>query len=374
MRTIPESESTPKKDGYRMPGEFEEHERAWMLWPHRTDNWRDGAKPAQETFANIARAIARFEPITIGCKPEDFAAAAAMIGEEDNVRLIEMESDDSWIRDCGPAFVRNDEGDVRLVHFHFNAWGGLYDGLYFPWDKDAQVGLKIACLEGVDRYRPDSFILEGGSFNVDGEGTVLTTEMCLLSPGRNPNLTKEQIEGYLSEYLGIEKVIWIKDGIDPDETNGHVDDVACFARPGEVVCMWTDDEESPFYEACQAAYKTLSEATDARGRKLKVHKLCMPSEGVYMTADEVKTIDVVEGTIPRTPEDMMVPSYLNYLTVNGGIVAPQFGDKNDALALEQLRAIYPDREVVGVMTREVIYGGGNVHCITQQQPKAGIRR
>ena len=226
MDTIYENESTPKKDGYRMPGEFEPQECIWMLWPHRPDNWRDGAKPAQKAYADVARGIARFEPVIVGVNPEDYAAAHYVLAGEENILVVEMTSDDSWIRDCGPTFVKNDDGDVRAVHWHFNAWGGLVDGLYFPWDQDALVGLKVADLAGVDRYRPDSFVLEGGSIHVDGEGTVMTTEMCLLSEGRNPELSKEQIENYLCEYLGVDKVIWIKDGIDPEETNGHIDDVA----------------------------------------------------------------------------------------------------------------------------------------------------
>ena len=182
METIYEEQSTPRQDGYRMPGEFEPQERIWMLWPHRPDNWRDGAKPAQKAFAEVARAIARFEPVVIGAKPEDYEAARFEMSEDENVMVIEMTSDDSWIRDCGPTFVKNDDGDVRAVHWHFNAWGGLYDGLYFPWDQDALVGVKVADLARAVRYRPDTFVLEGGSIHVDGEGTVITTEMCLLSP------------------------------------------------------------------------------------------------------------------------------------------------------------------------------------------------
>ena len=368
MKTIYESESTPRKDGYRMPGEFEPQDQVWMLWPHRPDNWRDGAKPAQEAYANVARAIARYEPVIVGANPEDYAACRYVLGDEENVTVVEMTSDDAWVRDCGPTFVVNGEGDVRAVHWHFNAWGGLVDGLYFPWDQDELVGVKVADLAGVDRYRPDDFVLEGGSIHVDGEGTVITTEMCLLSEGRNPNLSREQIEDYLKEYLNVEKVIWIKDGIDPEETNGHIDDVACFIRPGEVACIWTDDETNPFYEAAQAAYRTLSEATDAKGRKLKVHKLTMPKNPTYMTEEEVAAIDVVEGTIPRTTEDVCIASYMNFLIVNDAIIFPQYGDEYDEMAVTQVQEMFPDREIVPVPTREVAYGGGNIHCITQQQP------
>ena len=368
MDTIYENESTPKKDGYRMPGEFEPQECIWMLWPHRPDNWRDGAKPAQKAYADVARGIAQFEPVIVGVNPEDYAAAHYVLAGEENILVVEMTSDDSWIRDCGPTFVVNDDGDVRAVHWHFNAWGGLVDGLYFPWDQDALVGCKVADLAGVDRYRPDSFVLEGGSIHVDGEGTVMTTEMCLLSEGRNPELSKEQIENYLCEYLGVDKVIWIKDGIDPEETNGHIDDVACFVRPGEVACIWTDDEDNPFYEATHAAYDTLSQATDAKGRQLKVHKLTMPKEPTYMTQEEVDAIDVVEGTIPRTTEDVCIASYMNFLIGNDFVLVPQYDDEYDEMALQQVQEMFPEREVVGAPTREVVYGGGNIHCITQQQP------
>lgn len=371
METIYEEQSTPKRDGYRMPGEFELQERIWMLWPHRPDNWRNGAKPAQKAYADVARAIARFEPVVVGAKPEDYDHARFEFENDDNILVIEMESDDAWIRDCGPTFVKNDDGDVRAVHWHFNAWGGLYDGLYFPWNNDALVGVKVSDLAHAVRYRPDTFVLEGGSIHVDGEGTVMTTEMCLLSEGRNPDLTKEDIEGYLKEYLDVEKVIWIKDGIDPEETNGHIDDVACFVAPGEVACIWTDDEDNPFYEAAHAAYDTLANATDAKGRKLKVHKLTMPKVPTYMTQEEVDSIDVVEGTLPRTTEDYAIASYMNFLIVNDAIIFPQYGDEYDDLARDQVQAMFPDREIVGVPTREIAYGGGNIHCITQQEPARG---
>ena len=194
----------------------------------------------------------------------------------------------------------------------------------------------------------------------------MTTEMCLLSPGRNPDMNQEEIEKMLLDYLGCEKVIWLKDGIDPDETNGHIDDVACFVRPGEVACIWTEDKENPFYEAAQAAYRTLSEATDAKGRRLKVHKLCLTKKPCLLEGAE--TIDYAEGSIPRRNGEVSIASYMNFLIVNGAVILPQYGDENDALAREQVQAMFPDRKVVGVMTREVAFGGGNIHCITQQVP------
>ncbi len=358
-------DSTPKKDGFRMPAEFEPQKQIWMLWPERQDNWRNGAKPAQKAFADVAKAIAEFEPVTVGVSKEQYANARNILPRE--VRVVEMASNDAWIRDCGPTFLTNDKGEVRAVDWAFNAWGGLYDGLYFPWDMDLQVAQKVCEIENVDTYHTPDFVMEGGSFHVDGEGTVITTEMCLLSEGRNPDMTKEEIEAKLCEYLNCEKVIWVKDGIDPDETNGHIDDVACYIRPGIVGCIWTDDENNQFYQACQDAYKILSNATDAKGRKLEVKKLCMTKKYVTIRGDFA--IDYVEGTMPREDGDVSIASYMNFLIVNDGVIVPQYGDENDELALNTIQEWFPNRKVVGVRTEEVAFGGGNIHCITQQQCK-----
>lgn len=376
MQTIFENQSCPKQDGFRMPGEFEEQKAVWMLWPRRTDTWAFGAKPAQKQYAAVARAIAKFEPVVMGVNEEDYKACHQVFSEDENIHVLELSSDDAWVRDTGATFVKNDDtGEVRAVHWHFNAYGGFYDGLYFPWNKDEEIALKMAELSQVKRYRPDSFILEGGSIHVDGQGTVLTTEMCLLSPGRNPELSREQIEEKLKNYLGVEKVIWVKDGIDPEETNGHIDDVAQYVAPGEVLCIWSDDPAYPFYNECHAAYETLSHATDAKGRTLNVTKICMPQKPLYMTQEACDSIDVDEYAEPRTPDEPLIASYMNFLIVNGGVIVPQYGDANDALALEQIQAAF-DRvygkgvyQAVGVKTDQVVYGGGNIHCITQQQPK-----
>ena len=367
--------STPKQDGFRMPGEFEPQDHIFMIWPERPDNWRQGAKPAQRTYAEVAKAIAKHTPVTVLVNNTQYANARARLPE--NIRVVEMSSDDAWVRDCGPTFVINDKGEIRGVDWIFNAWGGLVDGLYFPWANDDAMAQKICDLQGIDSYRTDAdscpagldFILEGGSIHVDGEGTLITTEMCLLNPdaGRNvPNLDKDQIEMMLKEYLNLEKIIWIKDGIDPYETNGHIDDVACFVRPGEVACIWTEDPNHPFYAPAQAAYKTLSEATDAKGRKLKVHKLCMTKEPCYLK--DAWSIDTATGAIPREEGEISIASYMNFLITNGAIILPQYGDENDALAVEQIKEIFPGYAIEPVRTEEVAYGGGNIHCITQQQP------
>ncbi len=364
------TDSTPKQDGFRMPGEFEEQKQVWMVWPERSDNWRNGGKPAQEAFINVACAIAEFEPVTMLVSNGQYANARSRLPEK--IRVVEMSSDDAWVRDTGPTFVINDKGEIRGCDWTFNAWGGLVDGLYFPWANDDRLAQKVCELEGIDSYRTKGFVLEGGAFHVDGEGTLITTEMCLLSAGRNPHMNKEQIENMLKEYLNVEKIIWVKDGIDPAETNGHIDLVASFIRPGEVACIWTDDPNNPLYKVCQSAYKTLSEATDAKGRKLKVWKLTLPKNQVCMQGAE--TIDRTETTRTLENGTDSTASYMNFLIVNGGVIVPQYDDEYDALALEQIQEMFPDRRVVGVHTREIVYGGGNIHCITQHQPKAEKQR
>jgi agmatine deiminase len=357
--------STPRADGYRMPGEFEPHERIWMLWPQRPDNWRLGAKPAQRSWVEVATAISQFEPVTVGVNHDQYENARNLLPAE--VRIVELSSNDAWMRDCGPTFVVNDDGDVRLIDWDFNAWGGLYDGLYFPWDEDQMIPLKLSELAGVDRYKAP-LVMEGGSIHVDGEGTVITTEECLLSPGRNPQLTREEIDAQLREYLNVEKVIWLGKGIDPDETNGHVDDVACFVRPGVVLAGITEDKDDWRHQLLQDNLRTLQEAKDAKGRKFEIHTVPMPAI-MEITADEAWGVDAAEGSIPRQPGDKTAASYLNFLIVNGGIVLPVFGDPNDDVAREIVAGVFPERRVVTVPGREIVLGGGNVHCITQQQPR-----
>lgn len=335
-----------------------------MIWPDRKDNWRDGALPAQEAYKNVALAISEFTPVTMLVNFEEYTHAKKMLGHK--IKVVEMSSNDAWCRDCGPTVLVNSSGERRGCDWRFNAWGGSVDGLYYPWDADDQIAKRICELEEMNYYSLEKFVLEGGSIHVDGRGNVLTTEMCLLSKGRNPHLSKEEIEETLLSYLGASKVLWLKNGIDPLETNGHIDDVACFVRPGEVACIYTEDEANPFYEVAMENYKALCEMRDCRGEHLVVHKVCLPKEPVYLQGAE--TIETVTGTIPRKNGDICIASYLNFLITNNGVIVPQYEDENDGLALKQLKKIFSDKKVVGVPTKEIVYGGGNIHCITQQIP------
>ncbi len=357
-------QSTPKTDGYRMPGEFEMHKGCWMIWPERPDNWRNGAKPAQKSFAAIAEAIAQFEPVTMCVSARQWQNARNMLPA--NIRVVEISSNDSWMRDAGPTFIVNDSGQVRGIDWDFNAWGGLEGGLYFPWDQDDLVARKILEIESADRYKAP-FVLEGGSIHTDGEGALLTTEECLLNPNRNPGMSRDEIEEALRQYLNVEKIIWIPRGVYNDETNGHVDNLVCFIRPGVVALTWTDDPNDPQYEISKEAYEVLSRSIDARGRKLEVHKIHQP-DPIIITEEESQGVDPIEGTQPRQAGDRLAGSYINHYIANGGVVAPIFNDPHDSIALETLQKLYRERKVVGVFAREIILGGGNIHCITQQQP------
>lgn len=245
--------------------------------------------------------------------------------------------------------------------------GGIYYGLYSPWDLDDDVARRVAELEGIDRYKAP-FVLEGGSIHVDGEGTCITTEECLLSPGRNPDLTQAEIEVYLKQYLNIEKVLWIPRGVHNDETTGHVDNLACFLRPGVIALTWTDDKTDPQYERSVEAYDYLKSITDAQGRRLEIHKIHQP-DPILITVEEAVGVQAMEGTLPRKAGDRMAASYVNFYFCNGGAIVPTFNDAHDIAALEKLRSLLPNRKVVGIPAREILLGGGNIHCITQQQPE-----
>jgi agmatine deiminase len=360
--------SDPRRDGYRMPGEFEPHAGCWMLWPERPDNWRLGAKPAQQAFVAVATAIAGSEPVTVGVSAAQYDNARRRLPA--GVRVVELSSDDAWMRDVGPTFLVDDRGGVRGVDWLFNAWGGLDGGIYFPWDRDEAVAQKVIEIEGCDRYRAP-FVLEGGSIHVDGQGTLITTEECLLNRNRNPHLARAEIERLLGRYLGVETIVWLGKGVHLDETDGHVDNLCAFVRPGEVVLTWTDDLRDPQHDISRDAWERLKQARDARGRRLKVHKLVQPSP-LHMTKAEAEGIDAAEGSQPREAGSRLAGSYVNFYLGNRRVVVPLLDPRRDAAAMRKLKSLFPKREVVGVPGREILLGGGNIHCITQQVPSKRI--
>lgn len=357
--------SYPVNDDYRMPGEFENHKGTYIIWPERTDNWRYGAKPAQLVFAEVANIIAKYEEVTVLVSEKQYNNARHLLDEK--VRVIETSTNDSWIRDSGPTFITNGE-NIRAIDWNFNAWGGLEQGLYFPWDSDDILGLKVADIENVDVYKVRDFILEGGSIHVDGDGTILTTEECLLHGNRNNKLTKEEIENKLCSYLNCTKVLWLKEGIYNDETSGHIDNICTFIKPGEVALAWTDDKDDPQYKRSLDAYNYLSNVTDAKNRKILIHKIKLPTP-ILITKEESEGVDSVDGTLPRKTGDRLAASYINYYVGNNFVCIPIFNDKNDKEAIEKIKSLYPGRIIETVYAREILLGGGNIHCITQQIPE-----
>ena len=330
--------STPRADGFSMPAEWEPHETCLMEWPTltRRDFWAERFGQAMSDYAEVANAIAAFEPAIMVCDPDQEAEARRMCGEA--VQILPLPIDDSWMRDNGPIFVRDDAGQVALVHFGFNAWGEKFH----PYDTDAQVPRDIAAHLGMRRYEAP-FVLEGGSFFVDGEGTLITTEQCLLHPNRNPTMSREQIEHGLQEYLGVETIVWLGLGHSTDrDTDGHIDGIACYVAPATVALLAPDDLGDLDHQPGRDNQERLRAARDARGRGFEV----IP----FQTSPP--------GSVP----------YLNFYIANGGLIAPIAGRPEDDQALEQIAKLFPEREVVPVPGETLCFGGGGPHCITQQVP------
>ena len=356
---------TPHQDGFYMPGEFEPQDGVILIWPKRPGSWPYEAKEAGKVFAEIANKLAETEKVYMLTEPETEAAARELLCE--NVEILTIPTDDAWARDVGPTFV-TDGKEVRGVNWSFNAWGGTYDGLYQDWQKDDKVAEEFCKLTGYDYYDAAPFVLEGGSIHSDGEGTLLVTEACLLSPGRNPHLTKEEIEKKLCEYLGAEKVIWLKNGIWQDETNEHIDNVCAFVKPGEVVLAWTDDEKDPQYALSMEDYQILENETDAKGRKFVIHKLPIPEKPVCIQEEDLKGLAFEPGEDTREAGERLAASYVNFYIANEAVLVPQFQDKHDKLACDILGKLFPERKICPIDAQAIIIGGGNIHCITQQIP------
>lgn len=366
-------DSLPARDGFHMPAEFEPQDGVLLVWPTRPGSWGKDPRAAQDAFCEIMRAASKSERVFLAVDRGHSSEALERAGAFATV--LEIPSNDAWARDIGPTFV-TDDARVRGVSWRFNAWGGKVDGLYADWAKDDAFAEAFCAAIGAACYNAGDFVLEGGSVCSDGEGTLLVTEACLLSAGRNPNLTKEQIERKFKDFLGIEKVLWLPRGIYNDETNEHVDNVCAFLAPGEVVLAWTDDESDPQYALSRADYDYLSSQTDARGRRLVIHKLPVPDHPVCVTAADMENLPADAGEETRSAGERLAASYVNFYFTNDSILLPQFGGENaasDARAAEILRRLCPNRMVVPIDSRAILIGGGNIHCVTQQIPKGALK-
>lgn len=372
----------PADDGMYMPAEFAPQDGVILIWPVRPGSWGVDASAAKKSFLNLICVLAEHEKVylLVGC--EHLGEAECMVSqaccgraESDTagagVQICVIESDDAWARDVGPTFV-TDGRVVRGVSWQFNAWGGEYDGLYANWEKDNQVAKAFCERIGYDCYDAEDFVLEGGSIHSDGEGTLMVTEACLLSKGRNPQLSREEIEERLHQTLGVKKVLWLPHGIYLDETNEHVDNVCAFVKPGEVVLAWTDNPEDPQYAMSMADYEYLQSETDACGRTLTIHKLPIPDAPICVGEDACSAYEFETGEDVREPGDRLAASYVNFYIGNNAVLVPQFGGENtgsDARAVGILSELFPERNVVGIDSMAILLGGGNIHCVTQQIPK-----
>ena len=362
-----------------MPAEWAPHRRCWMSWPCRESFWGDKLFAAREAHARIAAAIAEFEPVRIIARPRDAEAARGMLAQAGTeCEVWEFPLDDSWIRDNGPTFVRctggssggslggssdgdgagETDSDIALVDWRFNAWGEKHSG----WREDDRLPGRMARRLGLRCFRAP-LVMEGGSFDADGEGTLLTTEQCLLNPNRNPGWTRAEIESELRRFTGAEKIVWLAGDPRDAETDGHVDEVARFISPGRVVAM-AGEKSSPSHAALAENIARLKSARDARGRRLEVLLVPQPfGSGGEGGSDGAGGKDGADGE-----GSDLLGSYVNFYIANGGVVMPKYGLPEDARAREAIARAFPARRVVQAEAKILAYGGGGIHCITQQQP------
>ena len=368
---------TPAELGYRMPAEWRRHAATWLSWPKDPETWPDRVPQVEEIFLQMMAALAPNEIVNL--LVDDSATEAAVrarcqFASAENIRCHQIPTVDSWIRDYGPNFLLSDKLQLVAVSrkgtptnqndklrfigqplayndWSFNAWGNKYEEL----KQDDKIPARLESLLKLPRFEP-GIVMEGGSIEVNGAGCVLTTEQCLLNPNRNPDLTRDEIERYLKSYLGVEKVLWLGEGIVGDDTDGHIDDIARFVSPNVIVCAVEDDPEDANYKLLQDNLKRLWAMTNADGRSFDIVTLPMPG--------------VVGGTsTDKRNLDRLPASYANFYIANEVVLAPVFGHANDSRALATLQQLFPDRRVVGINCEPLVWGMGTIHCVTQQQPK-----
>lgn len=355
----------PKADGFWSRGEFEKHQGTIIMYPERNDIWRNNASIAKSLIIDMANTIINFEEVFFCVKPY---LKDELKGKLDGrIQIICTDYDDIWTRDIAPNFV-TDGHELRAVCWGFNAWGGLESGAYYPWDKDAYFAKDISNQLGYKKYIVNNIILEGGAIITDGEGTLITTKSVLLNSNRNPEISMSQMETYLKNYFCAEKVIWLEEGLLLDETNGHIDNICSFVRPGEICLVWTDDENNPQYEVLSKALECFSNSTDAKGRSFIIHKLPLPSP-IYISKGEANGIVHNSCSTNRTEGFQLVPSYMNYYIMNGAILLPAFKNDLDSEVRHILKKIYSNREIIQMNSRELLIGGGGFHCVLHEIPQ-----
>ncbi len=356
-------------DQYTIPFEGDEHQGTIILLPYRKDVWRNSAKKALECYEKLIHIIAQYEMVYVGIDPHISDEVMMKFAHQKNIIPFRVSYNDAWARDNTLIFVKNKDS-IKGIDFGFNAWGGTVDGLYDDWEEDDALGSKLSKILNIPIVSKKDFILEGGSIHTDGEGTLLVTKACLLSKGRNPKLSQSQIEEILKEYLGMKKVIWLEHGIYQDETNEHVDNMACFLKPTEILLATTSNQEDPQYQYSKLAYETLKNETDALGRPLKIHLLEVPTN-LVMNEIESNQIQRTGHAKIRSQQDRLAASYINFYQSKKFVIVPKLNHPLDDAAYLFLKKYYADKDVFQLDSKELLLGGGNIHCVTMQIPKGG---
>lgn len=344
-------DKTPKELGYRFPAEFETHDATWLSWPHKEASWPGKIKAIYPVYAQFIKLLAEVEQVNINVIDESMKQNAlyylyAISADTSRIKFFTHPTNDAWCRDHGPAFLTNSKAEQKkiVIDWGYNAWGGKYP----PYDLDDHIPTLIAQHYDIPVFYP-GIVMEGGSVEFNGKGTLLTTSSCLLNPNRNPHLTQEQLETYLHNYYGVENILWLGDGIIGDDTDGHIDDLTRFVNATTVVTVVESNKKDENYSILQENLKALKKLRLEDGKQLDIVELPMPSAVVY--------------------EDMRLPaSYANFYISNKYVIVPTFRDKNDDKVLQILQPYFPTRKVVGLDSLDLIWGLGSFHCLSQQEP------
>ncbi|KUY74645.1 peptidyl-arginine deiminase [Burkholderia cepacia] len=335
-----------RQRGYRMPAEWESMHATWLGWPvldNREDLWGTHYAQVCREFALVARTIARYQRCVVAVHHSQADAARELVGA--SVDVLPVAAEDNWLRDCGPIFLVSERRGLGAAVFRFNCWGEKYQ----PYDGCQQAGQDIARAAGAEIFN-SHMVLEGGSFYVDGQGTLVTTESCLLHPNRNPHLSRSEIEAELRRMLGVEKIVWLPGNPDEVETNGHVDGIASFIAPGRMLCQTALPEQGDYFRVMRENRRALELATDAAGRRFEL--LDLPSPIVS----------------ERFGSERYCDCYANYILVNGAVIVTAFGVEQDEAARDAFSRAFPTRKVQMLPIPTLSIGGGSIHCSTQQQP------
>lgn len=347
-------------------GEFQKHYGSLLMYPSRTDIWRNNAVPMQEYICTIVNILSQYEKVFLCCERKNIQKLRNQYGSNGNVIIIECEYDDIWARDISPTFIREQE-QWKCLDWKFNSWGGKKEGAYYPWDSDDKFASVIAKYFDLICQRVD-ITLEGGAILSDGKGTLFTTRSVLLNRNRNPFVSKATIENLLIEKLHVRQVIWLKHGLKTDETNGHIDNIITFVDSENVCLAWTDDKTNENYDRVREAYQTISNVVSCSGKKYNIILVPLPREQV-MTEEEEQGLNKNINSLERKAGDKLPASYINIYISNEVVLIPSFGCPEDKVAYEIYSRLFKNKRIEQIYSREALLGGGGLHCLIHEIPE-----